>query len=89
MCLECKDAPDAAEIRVSGNRVWTEWMCGIVYRAPGLEAFPAEEVRKVFVAAISYYRSIAAITSYMDNMLGLDGEMEVVVNWDSDTYMKP
>lgn len=89
MCQEWKDAPGADEIRVSGNRVWTEWMCGIVYRAPGLENFPEEEVRKTFEAAISYYRSVAAITSYMNIMFDLDGEMEIVTNRETGAYLKP
>lgn len=89
MDMEMRAAPCADEIRVSGDRVWTEWMCGIVYRAPGLENFPEEEVKKTFAAAISYYRSVAAITSYMNIMFDLDGEMEIVTNWDSGAYMKP
>lgn len=89
MCQGWKDAPAACEIRLAGNKVWTEWMCGIVYRAPGLENFPEEEVKKTFAAAISYYRSVAAITSYMNIMFDLDGEMEIVTNWDSGAYMKP
>lgn len=89
MDMEMRAAPCADELRVSGDRVWTEWMCGIVYRAPGLENFPEEEVRKTFEAAISYYRSVAAITSYMNIMFDLDGEMEIVTNWDSGAYLKP
>lgn len=89
MGLGWKDTPCSDEIRVSGSRVWTEWMCGIAYRAPGLENFPEEDVRKTFVAALACYRSVSAIASYMNVMFGLDGEMEIVTSWDSGAYMKP
>lgn len=84
-----KDAPDAAEIRVAGDKVWTEWMCGIVYRAHGLHDIDRERVRLAFQTAIAECRSISVIERYMNNLLGLDGEMEIVTNWDSDAYMKP
>ena len=83
-----KDAPGAAEIRVAGDKVYTEWMCGIVYHAPGLHDIDPEKVRQAFRTAIAECRSVTVIESYMNNMLGLDGEMEIVTNWDSDTYMK-
>lgn len=88
MCQGWKDAPGADEIRVAGDKVWTEWMCGIVYRAPGLHDINPEKVRQAFRTAIAECRSISVIESYMNNMLGLDGEMEIITNWDSDAYMK-
>lgn len=89
MGKDWKDAPAAEEVRVSGDRVFTEWMCGIVYCAPGLSNIDPEEVRCAFRKAIASCRSISVITSYMNNMLGLDGEMDIITNWDSGLYMNP
>lgn len=84
-----KDTPNLEEVHVSGDKVFTEWMCGIVYCAHGLCELDPTEVCNAFRTAIATCRSLTVITSYMNNMLDLDGEMEIITNWDSDIYMKP